>query len=110
MDGDDLFRETLHVEHVHGPDHHRMIRQLGFYLDMLNVLDASGTSKPDWQPPLQYALILARRNPKGALLVRRLTQLYYAARYGEKQLSPYDQRRAQSMVKALASVLGTSAV
>jgi transglutaminase-like putative cysteine protease len=94
-------RATMQLARVHGGVLHRMLRQLGFYLDMLEALEHSGRSKPGWQPPLQYAGALAARHPEGASLVRQLTELYYAARYGGRHLSREEVMHAQSLVEQL---------
>ena len=78
-----------------------MLQQLGFYLDMLKVLDESGRAKPSWQPPLHYAGELAGRNPQGASLVRKLTERFYAARYGDRRLTREEVQHAQILVQEL---------
>ncbi|MHC4414209.1 MAG: transglutaminase TgpA family protein [Planctomycetota bacterium] len=98
-------RTTLRLGHHRGADQQRMIRQLGFYLDMLTVLRKSGCSKPTWQPPLQYAHALAGRQPGPASLVREIATIFYSARYGRTRLSRETVDHAQSLVKQLASAL-----
>ena len=78
-------RISLHLGH--GRAYQRMGRQLGFYLDMLTRLESLGKPKPAWQPPLQYADALARRDADIASVVRDITRLFYAARYGGRQLT-----------------------
>jgi len=94
-------RTTLHVRHVSGPAHYRMLRQLGFYMDMLTVLSAAGRAKPPWQPPLDYARALVREHPAGAALTKQLTELFYAARYGGKSLTGAELAHARSLVAQL---------
>ncbi|MHC4765894.1 MAG: transglutaminase TgpA family protein [Planctomycetota bacterium] len=94
-------RATTRLGHVRGGVYHRMLWQLGFYLDMLEALDQAGMGKPGWQPPLQYAEALAGRNAEGASLVRQLTELFYAARYGGRHLSREELSGAQSLVEQL---------
>ena len=98
-------RATLRVRHASGPAHHRMLRQLGFYMDMLTVLRAADRAKPPWQPPLEYAHALAREHPAGAALTRQLTELFYAARYGGKSLTGAELEHARSLVKELQKSL-----
>ncbi|MHC5005952.1 MAG: transglutaminase TgpA family protein [Planctomycetota bacterium] len=94
-------RATMHLPHAHRGVYHRMLRQLGFYLDMLEALERSGSAKPSWQPPLHYAQALSARHSEGASLVRRLTEMYYAARYGSQDLSRQDISRAEDLVRQL---------
>ncbi len=98
-------RSTLRLEHVDGSTHHRMLHQLGFYLDMLTVLETAGLAKPRWQPPLAYARALAAAHPREASLARQLTKLYYAARYGRSRLTHEQLAHAGSLVDALRAAL-----
>ena len=83
-----------------------MLRQLGFYLDMLTVLEKSGFPKPDWQPPLEYAAVLAEKRPEPAPLVAEITEIFYSARYGGATLGGDTVLHAQSLVRQLAAVCG----
>ena len=99
-------RTTLTLQHVGGAAQHRMLRQLGFYLDMLTVFEDAGVPKPRWQPPLEYADMLDREHPRGGSIARQLTGLFYAARYGRRNLSPDELARADTLVQQLRSALG----
>jgi len=99
-------RATLQVRHVSGSAHHRMLRQLGFYMDMLGVLRAADRPKPPWQPPLEYAHALEREHPAGGALTKQLTELFYAARYGGKSLTRAELEHARSLVTRLRVALG----
>ncbi len=94
-------RSALRLRGPGSPDSRQMVRQLGFYLDMLAALDRAGSPKPAWVPPLQYAAMLARRDPQRAALVRRIGRLFYAARYGGRSLSNEEIERANEMVRAI---------
>jgi transglutaminase-like putative cysteine protease len=98
-------RATMRLAHVRGGVYHRMLRQLGFYLDMLEALAQAGMGKPSWQPPLQYATALSDRHPEGASLVRQVTELFYAARYGGRQLSREEVSRAENLVSQLRGAM-----
>ena len=98
-------KHTLQLQNLRGSEYQRMLRQLGFYLDMLHVLKRGGHPKPVWQPPLQFAQAIERQTPTAAELVRRLTATFYAARYGRERLSRNDLEHARSLVQQLASAL-----
>jgi hypothetical protein len=98
-------RATMSLAHLHGGAYHRMLRQLGFYLDMLEALDRAGQPKPPWQPPLHYAQALSPRHPEGASLIGRLTKLFYAARYGGRTLTRDELNDAQALVEELRGTL-----
>ena len=103
-------RATLQVRHVTGSARHRMLRQLGFYMDMLAVLRAADRPKPPWQPPLEYAHALEREHAAGAVLTKQLTELFYAARYGGKSLTGVELVHARSLVAELRKTLAVSSV
>jgi transglutaminase-like putative cysteine protease len=119
-------REVLALEDVNRPGRRRMRRQLAFYLDMLTVLERGGLAKPDWQPPRLFAHSLlastsqstGQPEPSDPVLhyadqpqrsigeiVRELTDLFYAGRYGNRRLDDEQTRRAHSMLRELADRL-----
>lgn len=100
-------RRTLQLQHLRGAEYQRMLRQLGFYLDMLRVLRRAGVPKPDWQPPLAYAGSLAARNRRAADLVREITDVFYEARYGHQRLDSRHVQAAHSLVEELAQSLSS---
>jgi hypothetical protein len=83
----------------------RQMRQIGFYLEMLDVLHKAGHPKPAWQPPLFYARVLGRQHPQAGELVRRSGELFYAARFGRRRLARPDRDRAAALVRELARSL-----
>lgn len=103
-------RRTARLQHVRGPEYQRLLRHLGFYLDMLEVLRRAGLAKPHWQPPLQFAAELASRPPtesNGAIpdTVRRLTDVFYQARYGGHRLTRQELTETRQLVQELAASL-----
>lgn len=94
-------RSTVHLEHFHGVQSQRLLRQLGFYLDMLRVLERGSCAKPYWQPPLAFAGTLARTKPTAAETVRELTTMFYEARYGGRRLTTEDLKEAQTLIGGL---------
>lgn len=98
-------RRLLHLRYLKGAEYQRLLRQLGFYLDMLTVLHRGGHTKPDWQPPRHFALALAEQRPNEADIVRELTDTFYHARYGRRSLSRDELSRAGELVTQLASLL-----
>jgi transglutaminase-like putative cysteine protease len=99
-------RAVARLENIHGRDYQRMLRGLGFYVDMLDVLARSGRPKPDWQPPLAFARKALADEPETARIVRDITDLFYRARYGRDALSSDALGEARRAVRTLASHLG----
>lgn len=60
-------------------------RQNAAYGIMLAKLEQAGLGKPAWQPPLAYADRLSEHDADLAGTVRRISELYYAARFGRNE-------------------------
>ena len=82
-----------------------MLRQLGFYLDMLRVLERAGLAKPANRPPLAHAGDLGERQPTAAAIVRELTRVFYEARFGGRPLTADGITEARAAVQRLATTL-----
>ena len=98
-------RRALRLQHMRGAEYQRMLRHLGFYLDMLGTLRRAGFAKPDWQPPLAFAAELAQRNRHAADLVREITDLFYEVRYGQQKLQSREVNGAHTLVRQLEEAL-----
>ncbi len=96
-------RRLFRLRHFHGRQYQRLLRQLGFYLDLLDVLDRGGVAKPHWQPPLLYASALPDDQAELRSRVRRVTELFYAARYGEEALTREQLAEAKQLVREVAA-------
>jgi transglutaminase-like putative cysteine protease len=84
---------------------HRELVRLRYYLDMLEVMARGGFPKPAWQPPLAWAGSLRRVAPGPAAIVRELTALFYASRYGAREPSRGEDARAKDLVVRLRIAL-----
>ncbi|HMN96613.1 MAG TPA: DUF3488 and transglutaminase-like domain-containing protein [Phycisphaerales bacterium] len=60
----------------------RLLRELGFYADTLDVLHRGGIRKPEWETPLRFADRLAAERPELAEPVRTLVGTFYRVRFG----------------------------
>lgn len=98
-------RRSLRMEHLDRAEYRRLLRHLGFYLDMLDVLRRGGLAKPDWQPPLAFADVVEARRPEAAPHVRSLTTIFYEARYGGAAVSGERLDAARAALQRLAAAL-----
>jgi hypothetical protein len=98
-------RRALRVERLKFAESRRLVRSLGFYVDMLQLLHEAGLGKPHWQPPLAYARRLRSSRPEAAQLVREIAETYYRARYAGRPLSRPQLDRARARVGELATAL-----
>jgi len=101
-------RRALRVERLKFAESRRLVRTLGFYVDMLQILHEAGLAKPRWQPPIAYARRLRSSRPEAAQLVREIAETYYRARYAGRRLSREQLARARARVSELAMNLERS--
>jgi hypothetical protein len=74
----------------------RRLEQAGFYHSALTRLRRAGLGRPVWMTPLAHAGRLADVDAPLADAVRGLAETYYAARYGQRWLTPEDQAEADA--------------
>jgi protein-glutamine gamma-glutamyltransferase len=101
-------RAVLRLKSLRDRTAARLLRQVGFYLDMLGVLQRGGAPKPEWVPPRQFAEALHHDRPAAAAIVAELTDLYYLARFGGRRLDDDQTSRAQRLLVTLAGELAGS--
>lgn len=79
----------------------RLARQLGFYDDLLQILERRHIERPAHLTPLEFARSLLYL-PAGAYTsVRRLTEVFYRVRYGQQELSAGLQQRLRRAIEQL---------
>ena len=75
-------RRVTGLESARGGQARRLVRELGFYADALDLLERGGLSKPAWQPPLEFAREVGARRPELAEPVRGVVDEFYRVRFG----------------------------
>jgi len=80
----------------------RLVRQLGFYLKMLDRLRRAGHEKPESQTPAAFAAAVAGVDPRRFGSVVPLTDLYYEIRFGGRPLDDGRRRRIQAHLAELS--------
>jgi transglutaminase-like putative cysteine protease/Ca2+/Na+ antiporter len=83
----------------------KLARQLGFYDDLLRVLERHGIYRPPHMTPLEFSESLSFLPAQAYDAVRRLTRIFYKIRYGGTQLHPPLQRRLALSLDHLESCL-----
>lgn len=87
------------------PDQLRLVRQLGFYDDLLRILEKHHIARPSHLTPLEFSQTLSFL-PSGAYDdIYRLTKLFYRIRYGAVILNPQRQRQLITVVHQLGQAL-----
>jgi len=87
----------------------RLVRQLGFYLTMLDMLERHGWHRPSWQSPFAFAQELTRRNEVTFEPVLALTEHFYEVRFGHRILDPVRRRLIRAHLRRLEESLGQGA-
>jgi hypothetical protein len=88
----------------------RLARQLGFYDDLLRLLERRGhTPRPQWTP-LEFSDELAFLPPQAYHDIRRLTRLFYRVRYGRAELNARRRRRLDNAISRIDRILRRAAI
>ncbi len=92
---------ALQLTHMPGTDRRRLIKQLRFYLIMLDKLDRHGYVRPSWQTPFGFAEELANDNPFRFDPVIALTEQFYEIRFGHRPLDGPRLQRIKAHLQQL---------
>ena len=87
-------------------DQMRLVRQLGFYDDLVRLLARHHISRPRHLTPLEFSRTLLHLPSEAYDTIRRLTQVFYRVRYGHAELSGGQQRRLGTVISRLEQRLG----
>jgi transglutaminase-like putative cysteine protease len=82
-----------------------LVKQLRFYLTMLDMLERYGHIRPAWQSPASFAHELAEAHPLRFDPVVALTELFYEIRFGYRQVDEPRQKRIDAHLQQLAYAL-----
>jgi protein-glutamine gamma-glutamyltransferase len=83
----------------------RLVRQLGFYDDLLRLLERQGiVPMPNWTP-LEFSDQLSFLPPRAYHDIRRITELFYRIRYGQVQLNAQRRRRLANAITKIGRMM-----
>ncbi|MGP1346625.1 MAG: transglutaminase TgpA family protein [Phycisphaerales bacterium] len=82
-------------------DDPEMRRRLRFYPALLRRLSTLGAEKPGWSPPALHIGSLQHEQPTLANAARRITELYYADRFGGRALTPEQIAEADALLDSI---------
>jgi Ca2+/Na+ antiporter len=85
----------------------RLVRQLGFYDDLVRLLGRHHIVRPRHLTPLEFSRTLTHLPSEAYGTIRRLTQVFYRVRYGRAELTGGRQRRLGAVISRLEGALGT---
>ena len=79
----------------------RVLREAGFYLDLLDAFAIAGFPKPSHRSPRTHAELLHERRPEMARAAAPLVDLFYEIRFGDRRLGVDSRRRAEAEAKQI---------
>ncbi len=84
----------------------RMARQLGFYDDLMRLLERRGHVRPRHLTPMEFSDSLTFLPAEGFDAIRRITEVFYRIRYGRHELSPAQRDKLNHTIGQIEGVLG----
>jgi transglutaminase-like putative cysteine protease len=87
----------------------RLARQLGFYEEMMEILQNHRMARPRHMTPHEFSQTLSFLPTEAYKTVDRLTRIFYRVRFGGSNVQPGQQRRLARMVERLQDSLGPAA-
>ena len=84
--------KRIGIDSLSTPDQLRLVRQLGFYNDLLRILERHHIERPRHLTPLEFSRSLAYLPAQVYDDIFRLTELFYRIRYGPSRRSAYSRR------------------
>jgi protein-glutamine gamma-glutamyltransferase len=90
--------KRIGLESLPTPEQLRLVRQLGFYDDLLRILDRHQIHRPEHLTPLEFSRTLSFLPNTVYDEVYRLTKLFYRIRFGGQELDTPRQRHLTTVV------------
>lgn len=90
-------------------DQLKLARQLGFYDDLIRLLEKHQIARPKHLTPLEFSESLDYLPSEVFLTIRRLTNIFYEIRYGRRELSVPRQKRLYTVISRLQQFMPTPA-
>ncbi|HWP39445.1 MAG TPA: transglutaminaseTgpA domain-containing protein, partial [Tepidisphaeraceae bacterium] len=76
----------------------KLARQLGFYDELIRLLERHHIVRPPHHTPLEFSDSLTYLPTQTFDAVRRLTEVYYRVRYGRAELTPSQRRHLHNVI------------
>jgi hypothetical protein len=83
----------------------RLVRQLGFYDDLLRLLERHQITRPRHLTPLEFSRSIEFLPNEVFDAVHRLTAIFYRVRYGRHELSTAQQRHLAAVINKLNAAM-----
>jgi hypothetical protein len=86
-------------------DQMRLARQLGFYDDLLRLLERHRIVRPRHLTPMEFCQSISFLPADAFRTVRRMTEIFYRVRFGQAELSPRQRNRLHHAINGLERCL-----
>src|SRR5262249_5420513 len=84
-------------------DQLRVARQLGFYAEMMRLLERRKITRKRHQTPMEFSDSLTFLPSEVYETIRRLTRIFYRIRFGDQHLTPGQHRHLGNTLARLAT-------
>ncbi len=98
--------ERIGLDVLPGSERLRLVRQLGFYDDLMRLLDRHDIQRPAHLTPLEFAESLSYLPSEAYDGIHRLTEIFYRIRYGKASLQVGQRRRLQAVLMRIGEAMG----
>jgi transglutaminase-like putative cysteine protease len=88
------------------PEKIKLARQLGFYDELLRLLERHHIVRPPHLTPLEFSGSLTFLPTDAFGSIRFLTEVFYRVRYGREDLTPDERRRLDGVIGEVETMLG----
>jgi len=86
------------------------MRQLGFYDDLLRLLESRRILRPPHLTPLEFCDSLSFLPTEAYITIHRITKLFYRIRYGNAELDEGQRRRLVNVIDRLSHLMPTTVI
>jgi transglutaminase-like putative cysteine protease len=88
----------------------KLMRQLGFYDDLLRLLESRRILRPPHLTPLEFCDSLSFLPTEAYITIHRITKLFYRIRYGNAELDEGQRRRLVNVIDRLSHLMPTTVI
>jgi protein-glutamine gamma-glutamyltransferase len=93
------------IESLPSDERLRLARQLGFYDELLTLLERRGIRRPPHLTPMEFTDALSFLPAEAYHSCRRLTEVFYRIRYGRQELHPGQRDKLRGIIESIARIL-----
>jgi hypothetical protein len=98
--------ERIGLDTLPADERLRLVRQLGFYDDLVRLLERRGLIRARHLTPMEFSDSLSFLPSEAYHSIRRLTEVFYRIRYGRHELSPGQREKLNHTLATIESILG----